>query len=67
VTADGVLSLEAHLLDWQGDLYGREIEVRLKQHLRGEQRFEGVGALTAQIRLDAEAARGWWKAFRGKD
>lgn len=49
--------LEAHLLDWEGDLYGRRIEVRFKQHLRGERKFAGVDDLTAQIRADAQAAR----------
>jgi len=67
VETDGALSLEAHLLDWQGDIYGRQIEVRLRSHLRGEQRFEGLAALTEQIQRDAQAAREWWKAFLGKD
>jgi riboflavin kinase/FMN adenylyltransferase len=67
VETKGALALEAHLLDWQGDLYGQPIEVRLRHHLRGEQRFDGVAALQAQIQRDTEAARSWWKAFPGKD
>lgn len=50
-------SLEVHLLDWQGDLYGQELEVRLGQHLRPEKKFASVEALKAQIMEDARAAR----------
>ena len=67
VEAEGALSLEAHVLDWTGDLYGQEIEVRLSHLLRGERRFDGVEALFQQIRLDIEAGRRWWEGFRGKD
>ena len=67
VEAEGELLLEAHVLDWTGDLYGQEIEVRLSHLLRGERRFDGVEALFQQIRLDIEAGRRWWEGFRGKD
>jgi riboflavin kinase/FMN adenylyltransferase len=67
IEANGALSLEVHLLDWVGDLYGQKIEVRLLTLLRGERRFEGMEALTAQIRSDVAAARNWLEAFRGKD
>lgn len=53
----GALVLEAHLLDWQGELYGQEIEIRLEHHLRSEQRFDGVEALKKQIAADVAAAR----------
>jgi len=49
--------LEVHLLDWQGDLYGREIEVRFLARLRDEQRFPNLDALRAQIAQDTDAAR----------
>lgn len=49
--------VEAHLLDWSGDLYGQSIRVEFIRRLRGEQRFSGVEALVAQIRHDAEQAR----------
>ncbi|MGH0037800.1 MAG: bifunctional riboflavin kinase/FAD synthetase [Myxococcota bacterium] len=48
---------EAHLLDWDGDLYGRRVEVDFRHRLRGEQRFDGVEALRAQIARDVEEAR----------
>ena len=50
-------TVEAHLLDWSGDLYGRTIRVAFVQRLRPEQRFAGIEALVAQIRADAAAAR----------
>ncbi len=57
-TFDGVRFLiEVHLLDFSGDLYGRELEVGFFSRLRGEQRFDGSEALVAQIRADVAAAR----------
>jgi riboflavin kinase/FMN adenylyltransferase len=50
-------SLEVHLLDFDGDLYGRRLRVGFVARLRGEQKFDGIDALGAQIRLDAAAAR----------
>ena len=49
--------LEAHVFDFDGDLYGREIEVEFVARLRDEERFASLEALTAQMERDAEAAR----------
>ncbi|MFZ9964058.1 MAG: bifunctional riboflavin kinase/FAD synthetase [Terrimicrobiaceae bacterium] len=49
--------LEIHLFDFQGDLYDREVEVRLKHFLRPEQRFDSIDHLKIQIARDAESAR----------
>jgi riboflavin kinase/FMN adenylyltransferase len=49
--------LEIHLFDFEGDLYDREVEVRLKHFLRPEQRFDSIDLLKNQIARDAEAAR----------
>ena len=49
--------LEAHLLDFSGDLYGRTIEVELIQFLRDEAKFDSVEALKAQITQDVIEAR----------
>ena len=49
--------LEIHLFDYAGDLYDREVEVRLKHFLRREQRFDSLDLLKSQIARDAEAAR----------
>ena len=50
--------LEAHLFDFEGDLYDQEVAVALHAFLRDEQRFDGIDALRAQIARDAAAARG---------
>ncbi|KAB7764630.1 bifunctional riboflavin kinase/FAD synthetase [Xanthomonas maliensis] len=49
--------LEAHLFDFQGDLYGRHIEVEFVAKLRDEEKFDGLDALTAQMHRDAAQAR----------
>ncbi len=50
-------SIEAHLFDFDGDLYGARLRVHLLARLRGEQRFSGIDALRGQIAKDAAAAR----------
>ena len=50
-------SLEVHLLDFDGDLYGRELEVTFRQMLREEQKFSGPDELRQQIGRDVAAAR----------
>ena len=49
--------LEAHLLDFAGDLYGKEVTVFLLAFLRGEMAFPCVKALSAQIQKDVLSAR----------
>ena len=49
--------LEAHLLDFEGDLYGRRIEVALHAFIREERKFDSVEALVAEMRNDEAAAR----------
>ena len=49
--------LEAHVFDYDGDLYGREIEVEFVARLRDEERFATLDALTAQMHRDAADAR----------
>lgn len=49
--------LEAHLFDFDGDLYGREIEVEFVEKLRDEARFSSLDALVDQMHRDAAAAR----------
>lgn len=50
-------TLEVHLLDWQGDLYGKTLKVQLQQFLRPEQKFASLEALKAQIERDCTTAR----------
>jgi riboflavin kinase/FMN adenylyltransferase len=49
--------LEAHLLDFSGDLYGEAAKVRFVARLRGEERFDSVDALITQIGRDCDEAR----------
>lgn len=49
--------VEAHLLDFDGDLYGQQVSVRFSESLRGEKRFESVDELVAQITADCTRAR----------
>lgn len=51
------LTLEAHLLDFSADLYGRRLTLAFQARLRPEMKFPGVEALVAQIRADIAAAR----------
>jgi riboflavin kinase / FMN adenylyltransferase len=55
-TGRGLL-VEAHLIDFDGDLYGRRLRVAFIERLRGEKRFPTVEDLIAQIRQDVEEAR----------
>lgn len=50
-------SVEVHLFDWSGDLYGVQLRVGFVARLREERRFGGLDALTAQIAKDAAEAR----------
>lgn len=57
-TVDGTrLSIEAHLLDFDADLYGARLRVHLIERLRDELRFSGLDELKAQIARDIAAAR----------
>jgi len=57
-TVDGVEPLlEAHVFDFAGDLYGREIEVEFVAKLRDEAKFGSLAAMTEQMQIDAAQAR----------
>ena len=49
--------LEAHVLDFDGDLYDEHVRIRFVSRLRGEARFERVEDLVAQIARDCDDAR----------
>lgn len=50
--ARGLRLLEAHVLDFSGDIYGQHITVEIVAALRDQVRFDGVDALVAQLRRD---------------
>ncbi len=56
-TSSGRLSLEAHLLDFAGDLYEQIVRVEFQSRLRSEERFPSVEVLLSQIRRDIALAR----------
>ncbi|MHB1293495.1 MAG: bifunctional riboflavin kinase/FAD synthetase [Anaerolineae bacterium] len=49
--------LEVHLLDYEGDLYGRDLAIQFVQWLRPEKRFEETGALVDQVQRDIAYTR----------
>jgi len=51
------VTIEAHLLEFQGDLYGKSLRVQFLERLRAEQRFASPTELSGQIKRDVEAAR----------
>ncbi len=57
ITGGGEPLLEAHLFDFDGDLYGRRIEVEFVAKLRDEEKFDNLDALRAQMNRDAAQAR----------
>ncbi len=57
-TVGGIFSsVEIHLLDWSGDLYGQNLTVTLAKFLRSEQKFPSLNELKAQIQTDCTIAR----------
>ena len=54
--------VETFILDFDEDIYGREMQIDLLRRLRGEERFASAEALIAQIHKDIENTREWFKA-----
>lgn len=62
-TVDGArASLEAHLFDFDADIYGRKLEVTFLHRIREERRFEDLDSLRGQIMRDIDQARAWLRA-----
>jgi riboflavin kinase/FMN adenylyltransferase len=59
----GGLVLEAHLLDWDGDLYDQRLRLRFVQKIRDEARFDSAEALIARIHADIDEIRAALRAF----
>lgn len=53
---DGLMTVEAHLFGFEGDLYGTDIRVEFVARLRDEQKFDGVEAIREQLREDQKQA-----------
>ena len=56
-TVSGGFSVEVHLFDFEGDLYGAPLRIHLAARLREERKFAGLGELKAQIAVDSAEAR----------
>ena len=55
------VSVESHLLDFSGNLYGRHARVEFMHFQRAERRFDSVEELAEQIRRDTEETRAWFR------
>lgn len=61
VSDSGRVSVESHLLNYEGNLYGRQARVEFYSFLRDEIRFRNMDELSAQIVRDAEQAREYFR------
>lgn len=50
-------SIEVHILDFEGDLYGQVLRIEFVERLRDEQTFDGLDALMGQLRGDEQRVR----------
>ena len=57
VSSDGTVSIETHLIDYSGDLYGKEIKVDFLRRLREERKFATTEELHRQIEQDIARSR----------
>ena len=55
--AEAARTIEAHIFDFNRDIYGRTIKLELIERIRAERKFDGVEALKNQIALDLSRAR----------
>ena len=61
VSAENAVTVESHLLDYSGNLYGRQVRVEFYAFLRNELRFESFEALSEQIHRDAMGAKSFFQ------
>jgi riboflavin kinase/FMN adenylyltransferase len=59
---DGIRLLEAHVLDFAGDLYGSLVDVGLGMRIRSQRRFASIDELVARLDLDIEETRRWGRS-----
>lgn len=63
-TFDGVgVTVEPHLLDFDRDIYGEILQLTFEQRLRGEQKFDGIESLKAQLKRDIAEGRALLEAM----
>lgn len=66
IAAHGRPVLEVHLLDFNGDIYGKHLHVEFLHKLRDEAKFPDLQSLTQQIALDIEQTRLWFEKEHGR-
>ena len=54
---NGAPLLEVFVFDFDGDLYGKDVEVAFYDYIRGEAKFDSVDSLVERMRVDVEEAR----------
>ena len=57
---DGRVTVEGFILDFDGDLYGRQVRMEFHKRLRGERKFPSMEALAEEIRSNARQARAYF-------
>ena len=59
-TEEKSILAESYLMDFNGDLYGKNIIIKFYDFLRPEEAFEGLDVLKEQLRKDLQAAQNYW-------
>lgn len=59
VDDSGKVTIEAYLLDFEGDLYDEQLKLKLLKRIRGEKKFDDLEALKNEMHKDEEILRGW--------
>ena len=62
---DRGVSVETHIFDFDGDVYGAHMQLKFCARIRAERRFEDAAALRAQLREDEYEARTFFKQYKG--
>jgi riboflavin kinase/FMN adenylyltransferase len=62
--AAGPMTVETHILDFEQDLYGKQVTLEFLARLREERRFQDKDALVAQIRRDVVRARRYFAKLK---
>ncbi len=62
VSTEGVETLEVHIFDFEGEIYGEEIAVTFLKRIRDEQRFTSLEELTKHMAADREASLAFIRA-----
>ena len=62
--SDGTVTVEGFILDFDGDLYGKELRMEFFHRLRGEERFPTMQALADEIRRNADQTRDYFASLK---